>query len=59
MTHHLIGPLWGNVIIIALAGAVTLGCFVAMFRMLLRPGETDRRHPKYAIFHDKRHDEVQ
>ena len=52
MHDHLIGPLWGNVIIVAVAGAVTLGCFVAMFRMLFRPGETDPRHPKYEILHD-------
>jgi uncharacterized membrane protein YedE/YeeE len=52
--HHLIGPFWGNVIIIGLAGATTVACFVAMFRMLWRPGETDPRHPKYAVLrHDR------
>ena len=52
MEHHLIGPLWGNVIIIALAGVITVACFVAMFWMLLRPGEPDRHHPKYDILRD-------
>lgn len=54
MHHQLSGPLWGNVVIIALAGAITVGCFVAMFRMLCHPGETDRRHPKYDILRDDR-----
>jgi hypothetical protein len=54
MHDHLVGPLWGNVMIVALAGAITLGCFVAMFRMLFCPGETDRHHPKYDILHDDR-----
>lgn len=54
MHEHLAGPLWGNLVIFALAGTVTLGCFAAMFRMLLRPGETDRRHPKYTILRDDR-----
>ena len=54
MHHHLIGPFWGNVIIIGIAGAITVACFVAMFRMLLRPGETDRGHPKYLVLrHDR------
>jgi len=51
---HLIGPVLGVVIIVALAGAVTLGCFVAMFRMLLHPGETDPHHPKYEVLRDDR-----
>jgi len=54
MHHPLNGPFWGNVIIIALAGAITVACFVAMFRMLFDPGETDRRHPKYDILRDDR-----
>ena len=54
MHDHLIGPLWGNVMIVAVAGAVTLACFVAMFRMLFRPGETDPHHPKYDVLHDDR-----
>ncbi len=52
MHHHLIGPLWGNVIIMILAGAITVGCFAAMVWMLLRPGEVDRAHPKYSILSD-------
>ena len=47
--HHLIGPFWGNVVIIGIAGAITLACFVAMFWMLRHPGETDPHHPKYAV----------
>ena len=54
MQHHLFGPFWGNVIIIALAGAVTLTCFAAMVWMIIRPGETDPSHPKYAILRDDR-----
>jgi len=52
MHEHLAGPVLGVVIIVALAGAVTLGCFMAMFRMLFHPGETDPHHPKYEILHD-------
>jgi hypothetical protein len=52
--HHLIGPYWGNVIIIGIAGAITVACFVAMGWMLLRPGEADPRHPKYMVLrHDR------
>jgi hypothetical protein len=54
MHDHLIGPLWGNIIIMAVAGVITVACFVAMFWMLIRPGETDRRHVKYAILRDDR-----
>jgi hypothetical protein len=53
MHHGFMGPFWGNVAIIAIAGAITLACFAAMFRMLFRPGERDPRHPKYMIL---RHD---
>ena len=52
MDHHMTGPLLGNLVIIAISGAITIGCFAAMFWMLLRPGETDRRHPKYDILRD-------
>jgi hypothetical protein len=54
MSHHLIGPLWGNIIIIVVAGIITAGCFVAMFWMLVRPGENDRKHSKYSILRDDR-----
>jgi hypothetical protein len=54
MHHHLTGPFWGIVIIIGIAGAITVGCFAAMFWMLLRPGETDTGHPKYLVLrHDR------
>ena len=52
MHDHLIGPLLGNVAIVAVAGAVTLACFAAMFWMLFHPGETDPHHPKYGVLHD-------
>jgi hypothetical protein len=54
MQHHLIGSQWGNLIIIAVAAAIAVACFVAMFWMLIRPGETDRSHPKYSILRDDR-----
>jgi hypothetical protein len=54
MHDHLIGPFLGNVMIVAVAGAVTLACFVAMFRMLFHPGETDPHHPKYEVLRDDR-----
>ena len=54
MHHHLNGPFWGNVMIIIWAGAITVACFVIMFRMLFHPGETDPRHPKYDSLHDDR-----
>jgi hypothetical protein len=54
MEHHLSGPLWGNVIIIGLAGAITLACFAALVWMLFRPGENDPGHAKYGILSDDR-----
>jgi hypothetical protein len=54
MHDHLAGPFWGNVVIIALAGAVALGCIVAMLRMLIRPGEHDPEHPKRRILRKDR-----
>jgi hypothetical protein len=54
MHHPLTGPLWGNIVIIGVAGAVTIACFAAMFWMLLRPGEVDPSHPKYLVLrHDR------
>jgi hypothetical protein len=52
MDHHLVGPFWGNVIIIGLAGSITVVCLIAVLRMLLHPGETDQCHPKYNILRD-------
>jgi hypothetical protein len=54
MHEHVTGPMLGVAVVVALAGAVTLVCFVAMFWMLLRSGETDRHHPKYGILDDDR-----
>lgn len=54
MHDALSGPFFGNVVIIVVTGVITLACFVAMFRMLLHPGETDRRHPKYEVLRDDR-----
>ena len=54
MHDALSGPFWGNVVIVTVTGIITLGCFVAMFRMLFHPGETDRRHPKYEVLRDDR-----
>jgi len=52
--HHITGPFWGNVIIIGIAGQIAAACFVAMFWMLLRPGEADPSHPKYEVLrHDR------
>jgi hypothetical protein len=53
MHEHLMGPFWGNVVIIVIAGAITAACFGGMLWMLFRPGEKDRNHPKYGIFQDK------
>jgi hypothetical protein len=58
MHHHLVGPFWGNLVLIAVAGAVTLGCFVAVFWMLIHPGEVDRNHPKHEILRDDQGNEV-
>jgi hypothetical protein len=54
MHDHLAGPTWGNVIIIVVAGAVAIGCIVAMVWMLLRPGENDPEHPKFTILREDR-----
>jgi hypothetical protein len=52
MDHHLPGPLWGHLVIVGFAGAITLACFVLMIRMLFRPGESDPTHPKHEILSD-------
>ena len=58
MHHHLTGPFWGNFIIIAVTGAVTVACFLAMFWMLVHPGEADPDHIKYDILRDDQGNEV-
>jgi hypothetical protein len=55
MNHAIVGPLWGNVAIMALAGSASLASFAAALRMLFRPGERDPLHPKYMILWDERH----
>lgn len=50
MHDHFIGSFWGNVIVIAVAGIIALACIVGMLWMIVRPGETDRKHAKYSIF---------
>lgn len=57
MSHAFMGPLWGNVLIVTLAGAITLACFGVMFRMLFHPGERDPRHPKYMILREDHRDD--
>ncbi|MEO8779800.1 MAG: hypothetical protein ABI389_14150 [Rhodanobacter sp.] len=52
--HMFGGPFWGNVIIIAVAGTITIGCFVAMFWMIFRPGEKNPHHAKYNILRKDR-----
>lgn len=47
--HHFVGPFWRNIEIIVFAGTITVGCFVAMFWMIFRPGEKDSHHHKNDI----------
>lgn len=55
MEHAMMGgPFIGEVIVIAVTGAITIACFVAMFVMLFRPGEKDARHPKYRVLREDR-----
>lgn len=54
MMNHLAGPWIGNVLIIALFGMGTIVCFAVAIRMLLRPGEENKNHPKYRILRDDR-----
>lgn len=54
MDHSIMGPFWGNVAIIVVAGGITAACIAAMTRMLFRPGERDPRHPKYTVLEDGR-----
>ena len=50
MDHQLTGSLLGHVVITVIAAMVTLLCFLAMFKLLFRPGEKDPRHPKCRVF---------
>jgi|HubBroStandDraft_5_1064220.scaffolds.fasta_scaffold795944_2 hypothetical protein len=53
-TGHLSGPLWGNILIVIVAGTITIGCFVVMLKLLWRPGETRANHPKFTVLrHDR------
>lgn len=54
MHHHLVGPFWGNVAVMAIGGAITIACFAAMFWMLFRPGERNLDHVKRMILHEDR-----
>lgn len=49
MHNMLMGPTWGIIAIAVVVGAVTLGCFVLMFKYLTHPGEKNPSHPKYSI----------
>ena len=54
MEHHLAGPMIGIFIVGGAAALITLGCFVAAMWLLIHPGETDPRHPKYIVLrHDR------
>ena len=55
MDHMIMqGPWLGNLIIVIVAGGITMGCFVTMTWLLLYPGETRPNHPKYEILrHDR------
>jgi hypothetical protein len=54
MHHHLAGPFWGNVVVVVIGGAITLACFAAMIRMLVRPGESRPDHAKRMILGEDR-----
>lgn len=54
MQHMMMGPLWGEILVVSIAGIITIACFVAMFWWMAHPGEKDPRHPKYQILrHDR------
>lgn len=57
MSHPFMGPLWGNVLIVTVAGAITLACFGVMLRMLFHPGERDPQHPKYMVLREDQRDD--
>ena len=43
------GPPLGNLLVAGFGALVTAACFVALFRMLLHPGEERPDHPKRRI----------
>ncbi len=49
MHNMMMGPLWGEILVVSIAGIITIACFAAMFWWIFRPGEKDPHHPKYAI----------
>lgn len=49
MQHMMMGPLWGEILVVTIAGIITIGCFAAMFWWIFNPGEEDPSHPKYSI----------
>jgi hypothetical protein len=49
MQNMLMGPTWGIVAVAVVVGVVTTGCFIAMFKYLVHPGENRPDHPKYSI----------
>ncbi|MBS0556740.1 MAG: hypothetical protein JSR27_04920 [Proteobacteria bacterium] len=54
MLDMMTGPFWGIVAVALIAALVTLGCFVAMFWFIARPGETNPRHVKFDILRPDR-----
>jgi hypothetical protein len=54
MQHDMAGPLWGNIVVLTIGGAITVACFAAMVWMLFRPGERDPRHVKNEILREDR-----
>ncbi len=54
MSHMLLGPTWGIVLIASITGIITLACWILMFRFLLHPGEHNPDHAKYGVLRDDR-----
>lgn len=52
--HHFSGPFWGNIVIVVIAGTITIGCFVAMFWMIFGPREKDSHRHKNDILRPDR-----
>lgn len=46
--------LMGNLVIVTVFGVGTIACFAVAIRMLVKPGEKDKNHPKYLILRDDR-----